>query len=54
MSRKTLIFIGMIIGSGVGGYVATWLGAGTLSFTSLIASTIGGLLGICIAYRLAN
>ena len=52
MSRKTVIIIGMIVGSTAGGYVVTLFGAGAISFASLLGSTVGGLLGIWIAFKL--
>jgi uncharacterized membrane protein YeaQ/YmgE (transglycosylase-associated protein family) len=44
--------LGMIVGSCVGGYATTLFGSGMLSFTSLIGSTIGGFLGIWIAFKI--
>jgi hypothetical protein len=52
MSRKSIIMLGMIVGSCVGGYATTLFGSGMLSFTSLIGSTIGGILGIWIAFKI--
>jgi uncharacterized membrane protein YeaQ/YmgE (transglycosylase-associated protein family) len=52
MSRKTIIMIAMVIGSCLGGYLVSLFGFGMFSFTSLIASAAGGILGIYIAYKL--
>jgi hypothetical protein len=52
MSRKTTIMIAMVVGSCLGGYIVSLFGFGMLSFTSLIASGIGGLLGIYVAFKL--
>lgn len=52
MSRKTVILIGMTVGSIAGGFIASKFGAGGLSFTSLIASGIGGMLGIWLAFKI--
>jgi len=54
MSRKSLIMIGMTIGSIAGGYVVTLFGASALSFSSIIGSVIGGILGIWIAFRMTR
>jgi len=54
MSRKSIIMFGMIIGSTVGGYLPTLLGAEALSFSSLIVSFIGGVLGIWLAFKLSE
>jgi uncharacterized membrane protein YeaQ/YmgE (transglycosylase-associated protein family) len=44
--------LGMVVGSFVGGFVASLFGAGMLSMASLIGSTIGGILGIWIAFKI--
>jgi uncharacterized membrane protein YeaQ/YmgE (transglycosylase-associated protein family) len=44
--------LGMVVGSIAGGFVASLLGAGMLSMSSLIGSTIGGILGIWIAFKI--
>ncbi len=43
MSRKSLIILGMIIGSIIGGYVPVLFGSSLLSYSSLI--------GIWITYK---
>jgi len=52
MSRKSMIMFGIVIGSMAGGYVPTLLGADTFSVASLLGSTVGGILGIWLAYKL--
>jgi len=52
MSRKAVIMIGMTVGSIAGGFVASKLGVDALSFTSLLASSAGGILGIWIAFKI--
>lgn len=52
MSRKTVIMLGMIIGSFAGGYVASLFGSAMFSFTSLIGSTVGGVIGIWITFKM--
>lgn len=54
MSRKTMIMIGMIIGSIAGGYLPGLLGADAFSPTSLLGSGAGGILGIWIAFQLTR
>jgi hypothetical protein len=54
MSRKTMIMIGMIIGSIAGGYLPGLLGADAFSLTSLLGSGAGGILGIWIAFQLTR
>ncbi len=51
MSRKSLIFWGMTIGSLVGGYIPTLWGASILSMSGILLSGIGGFVGIWVGYR---
>jgi phage tail tape-measure protein len=52
--QRLFITVGMIVGSIAGGYLPMLLGAGLFSIASLVTSTIGGLLGIYIGYRLGE
>ena len=52
--QKTLIFIGMFIGSIIGGYIPALWGAGLLSYSSVIGNGIGGILGILVMYKLTS
>jgi hypothetical protein len=54
MERKQLIWIGVFIGSTLGGLVPGLWGEGMFSLSSVIASTIGGLLGIYVAFKLGS
>jgi hypothetical protein len=54
MSRKTLIMVGMTLGSIVGGYVPVLFGASGISFTSLFCSGAGAILGIYLAYKMTR
>ncbi len=51
---RHLIWIGVLVGSAVGGWIPTLWGAGAFSFTGIIGSTIGGLLGIYLGAKLAS
>jgi hypothetical protein len=51
-SRKVPIWVGMFVGSFLGGYVPTLWGAETFSLTSLAGSVIGGILGIWVGYKI--
>lgn len=46
MSQKTLVWLGVAIGSTVGGLVPSIFGAGWLSAWGMIGSAVGGLAGI--------
>jgi len=52
MSSKTIVMLGMIIGSTIGGYVPLIFGISLFSFTSAIFSALGGLIGIYITYKM--
>ena len=52
MSRKKLVMLGMVVGSIAGGYAPSLFGFDGL-MTSLLGSTIGGLLGVWITYQLS-
>ena len=53
MSRKAIIIMGMIGGSFAGAYVVTFFGAESISFSSFLGSTAGGILGIWVAFKVS-
>lgn len=54
MSSKTLIWIGMGVGGTIGGLLPYLWGASYLSFSSVILTGVGGLVGIWAGYKLGN
>lgn len=54
MSTKSYIWIGMGVGSTLGGLIPTLFGVSAFSFFSVITTAIGGLLGIWGGYRIAT
>jgi hypothetical protein len=54
MSLKVLVWIGVIVGSTIGGYIPVFFGSSLFSLASLVGNTIGALLGIYIAYKLSK
>jgi hypothetical protein len=54
MNTKSLVWIGMIVGSVIGGYVPALWGAGVFSFPGIIGNTVGGILGIFAGYKLSQ
>jgi predicted MFS family arabinose efflux permease len=54
MRAKSLIMIGMIAGSTLGGYVPSLWGASGLTLASVLFGGIGGMLGIWAGYRLSR
>jgi predicted MFS family arabinose efflux permease len=54
MNTRALIWIGMTIGSTLGGFIPNLWGTSFFSLAGLVWSGIGGLFGIWIARRAAN
>ncbi len=54
MNSKTLIMIGMAVGSTLGSCVPTLWGAGWLSIASVLFGGVGGLLGIWAGYKVSR
>jgi uncharacterized membrane protein YeaQ/YmgE (transglycosylase-associated protein family) len=54
MDRKKIIMFAMIVGSSLGGWVATLFGAGALSYWCMLGCVVGGILSIWIAFRLTS
>ena len=48
---KTLIWLGVFIGSALGGWIPTLLGADLLSLWGVLGSVLGGLAGIWAGLR---
>ncbi len=51
---KKLVWFGLIVGSTLGGMVPSLWGADVFSFSSIILSAVGGLLGIYLGYLLGR
>jgi len=54
MSRKTLIYIFMAIGSAIGGWIPSLWNAGMFSFSGVIFTAIGGFAGIWLGFQLGE
>lgn len=54
MERKTTIWIGVFVGSTIGGFIPGLWGAGMLSYSGLVCSTVGALAGIWIAWKVTE
>ncbi len=49
-----MVFVGMTVGSIIGGYIPTLFGVSLISYTSVLLSGIGSIIGIWIGYKLSN
>lgn len=54
MERKTLVWIAVFLGSIIGGYIPSLWGAGIFSFSSVVCSSIGAIVGIWLVWKLAG
>ena len=54
MSDKTFITVCMFVGSAIGGYIPSFFGVGVFSLWSILASGIGGVLGVWIGFSLTR
>jgi hypothetical protein len=54
MESKSVIWIGMAVGSTIGSFIPLLWGAGVFSFSSIILSAIGGILGIWLGFKISN
>lgn len=53
-SRKKLIWLLMLIGGVVGGFLPTLWGAGMLSLSSVVLTALGGFAGIWLGFKLSG
>lgn len=51
VSKKTLIWVGLTVGSALGGYLPALWGGALISFSSVTLSAVGGIVGIWLGYR---
>lgn len=55
MSRKSLVWGGMIVGSSVGAFLPyLWGNYNPFSFSSVVLTFVGGILGIWAGLNLSN
>jgi hypothetical protein len=54
MSLKSIVLLGMLVGSTIGGLVPILWGAEILSFSSILGNLIGGFLGIWGGYKIGQ
>lgn len=52
--EKKLIWLGLAVGSAIGGYIPSLWGEGAFSMSGVILTAVGGFLGIWFGYRLGR
>jgi uncharacterized membrane protein YeaQ/YmgE (transglycosylase-associated protein family) len=53
MSTKSYVWVGMVVGSFIGSVIPDIWGAGMFSFSSLVLSAVGAIVGIYFGFKLA-
>jgi len=51
---KSGAWIGMVIGSAIGSFIPTLWGDGFISFTSVVLTAVGGIIGIYIGFKISE
>ena len=54
MDDKKMVMLGMTIGSMIGGFIPTLLGADIFSLWGVVGTLVGGLIGIWAGFSLKN
>ncbi len=54
MSPKAIVAVTGFIGSIIGGYIPVLFGASSFSFSSLLFSGVGAILGILLGVKISN
>ncbi len=54
MSKKTMVWIGLFVGSTIGGMVPSLWGDNFLTYSSVLLTALGGIVGIYIGFKLGN
>jgi hypothetical protein len=50
---RARIWLGVLIGSTIGGFIPGLWGAGLLSYSAVLLSGIGGLVGLWLGYKMS-
>ncbi len=54
MNTKSLVWIGAFVGSTIGGFIPDLWGAGLFSFSSILLSSLGAILGIYLGFKVGQ
>jgi hypothetical protein len=51
MDRKKLVWLGLFVGSSLGGFIPTLWDSSFISMSGIFGSAIGGILGIYLGWK---
>ncbi len=51
---KQMIWLGLVVGSVIGGFIPSLWGAEAFSFSSIFLSAVGAVAGIWLAFKLTH
>lgn len=54
IQSKTLVYIGLFVGSTIGGIIPELWGADMFSISSMVFSAVGAIIGIYIGFKLSQ
>lgn len=54
MDRNKLIWLGLFVGSSVGGFIPSLWNSGMFSMSGVVFTAVGGILGIYVGYKLGE
>ena len=54
MNSRPFVWVGMFVGSTVGGLIPNLWGAGILSMSGIILSGLGAMLGIYVGFKISQ
>ena len=54
MESKKLIWLGVFVGSTIGGFIPMLWGADAFSFSSILFSSLGAIFGIYLGFKLSQ
>jgi uncharacterized membrane protein YeaQ/YmgE (transglycosylase-associated protein family) len=54
MNAKPFVWVGLMVGSALGGIIPELWGADMLSFSSMLMSSIGAIVGIYLGFKFSQ
>jgi len=54
MDSKKIVWIGLLVGSTIGGLIPSLWGAGAFSMSSFLLGAVGAIVGIYVGFRISR